>query len=709
MHRLRTTCAVLLLFFIFSCSTKDPLSPYSVNSPHLLFDDFKIEQGGNDYIYKQNIRIEGGDTSNLSFAYKLTFYKECPNEYETDSEGWLRFDGTEIWTTNNSLDFEFGTQDGIIQNLITQISVKVKHPTGQIEELSSPFKSNRLFGSYLESPTNPNAEYSMGIEFIVRELIGDIYVDGNYAHHFMYRLNTLNENLEVIAQGNWYNSINCPDIHKIVLNSQSEPALTANEANTLTEFQYYVVSRIGVIQSEPSSFIFRASGGHRPVGMIYPQTLAGFGTYHYGFDNLLVSYIPISGSADKHPRELWQINNNYEAINSDDFKLHLRWGYHGQYGDLDGYVTDNPISDTEINMVLDENQINYSSRISAFWLRLDGSYFPIYPQFYNPHVIYRTDGLAWLRIENLNDLSRYCVLENLSDGMHSIELMVEDLQGELSEVVLLNINLVPYKSPQEREGILIVDTDTNNSAYSPELIVDEFYQQITPSLYGQVDEIDIDQSLSPSQLIGYKAVLVHADNPVHSLSLYHHAEALDVYLSNAGNLIISGTNRLRESFGRLFSYCEWWGINNILLPKLGVYDDIGLSEMAVSVLTNPYFINAIGQQNYSDIPLNIENAFNPIVSMREGFSGIMMFDPSLNLNWLYACGVKPTDYPAFPPTQEQYDIYSSKYLGYKHCYEGANVAVLGFPLSYMQQDAAALALQQIISEMLSGSYAMGRN
>jgi hypothetical protein len=67
------------------------------------------------------------------------------------------------------------------------------------------------------------------------------------------------------------------------------------------------------------------------------------------------------------------------------------------------------------------------------------------------------------------------------------------------------------------------------------------------------------------------------------------------------------------------------------------------------------------------------------------------------------------DSTIYPPTQEQYDLYSSKYVGYTHSFEGGNIAVFGFPLSYMEQDAVANAMGDIISEMLGEKISQRRN
>jgi hypothetical protein len=110
-----------------------------------------------------------------------------------------------------------------------------------------------------------------------------------------------------------------------------------------------------------------------------------------------------------------------------------------------------------------------------------------------------------------------------------------------------------------------------------------------------------------------------------------------------------------------------------------------------------------------DIPLNLSYPFNPMVNVRQGFSSLTLFDPSLNLDWLYAFGCKPVDHPTFPPTQEQYDLYSSKYVTYKYENNGSSVVVFGFPLSYMEQTPVANSLNTLFDDILGNSVAQRRN
>ncbi len=705
---------VLLSLYLFSCDRRDPFKPNLPEAARLSFTEDKITLDTGEFTYRQTIIVEEKKVEGLLFAYKLSTLKaeELPG-FSYDAEGWLIFAGQSIWTPNNQLSVEFTSHEGKIDDLISKVQVKIKHPDGEIEEFESPFKSSRLFGSWIEAPSN-GVEVSAGLEILMHESIGDIYVDGMYAHHFMYRLNIINEAMELIQPGIWYNSINNPDIRKAILNLNTTPALIHNDPGTYTQFECYVVSRTGLIQAEPVSVYFRVVGGNQPVALIYPQTIAGLGQYHYALydESYLYTYSLIPTNGVRQNRELWVTDNNLEAINSPDFRLHLRWGYRGQYGIISSsgatICTDNPFHG-EVSYVLNPEGYHYGSRITAFWLRLDGVPFPVQSQFFASQVVSSANGDAWLRVVNFNDNCRHCILPGLSNGQHVVELKVEDLQGVLSETVQKNFTLVPYKSPQQRNGILIIDDDPDHPSYSPEDEVDAFYTAVTPTAWGPVAQIDLPHTgypamISPVQMQNYKAVLMHSDNPIHAGHLYYQVDALDVYLGNQGNLLLSGTHSIASQLQDLGQ------INHdFLTTRLGISNPEETSYLSPSLNQRTFFINAIGQQGLNDIPLNLNTSFNPLVQARQGLSAVTLFNPSLNLEWLYAFGCKPVDHPIYPPTQEQYDLYTSKYVAYKYQNSGSNVVIFGFPLSYMEQAPVATALNQIFNDILGNKVAQRRN
>lgn len=720
----QTKKLVLLCFFVLmllSCDRSNPLAPQNQQPSGLSFSEEKLDLGSEEYNYRQIITVNTEKDENTLFAYHLTFMNPSEEpELLSNEEGWLLFDD-EIWTSQSQLSAEFQSVEGRLQNIITAVKVKVKSPDGSIQILASAFKSTRLIGTLIDAPFENGSSIGLGAEFLLREQIGDIYVDGMYVDHFMYRVNILDEDLQPIQTGDWYSSIDLPDLRKVSLNAGTTPALVVNEPDTYTQFQCYVVSRSGVEQDQPSSVYFKSLYGFKPRAILYEDALVGYGQHHYGMfkrDIPPAFYDQICTDGDKLLRKLWVVSGNLEAIHSDDFKLHIRWGYLGQYGYYDVtnefHVTENPFY-SELNWVLnDASSENYGSHITAFWLRLDWNPFPVMEQFFNPTVETDSSGQQWLRVPNFNDASRHCILQNLSSGNHMVELMVEDSQGVKSDPISRNISLKPMTEPAQRDGILIVDNTPFSYIDAPEAIIDMFYDDVLPLDWGMITEYAMDENqfstVSPSVLMNYRAVMIHQDNTLtyhDSSDLREYADALDIYLDHQGSVLISGTFDLASDISDL-SNCSPMAFD-FVRNRMGIIDPEALGVLGSSVYQNPFFINAIGQGGISDIPLNLTNPFSSFVELTQGLPQVTYFDPSLNLDWLYGFGCKAVDSAIYPPTQEQYDLYSSKYVGYTHSFEGGNIAVFGFPLSYMEQDAVANAMGDIISEMLGEKISQRRN
>ncbi|MDZ4182582.1 MAG: hypothetical protein U1B83_06880, partial [Candidatus Cloacimonadaceae bacterium] len=298
------------------------------------------------------------------------------------------------------------------------------------------------------------------------------------------------------------------------------------------------------------------------------------------------------------------------------------------------------------------------------------------------------------------------VFGNLSNGIHQMQVCAVDLQGAISDPVTVEINLLPYKPVSQRSGILVVDDSMHHNSYSPEAFVDSFYSAVVPGVWGEVAGFETNAGttsfslVSPGLMQNYSAVLWHSDNPSSSGSLVQSIDALELYLAGGGNLVLSGTNRLEYIFGQ-FSYHQDFLLNRFGIASLGQ-----ITALSHSVSSKAFFVNAIGQNGPGDIPLNLQTPFNSIVSLRQGLSLISYFDPDADLDFLYRFGCKAIDAP-YPPTQEEYDLYSEKYVAYKYSNAGAKVVVFGFPLSYMAQAEVATGLQSVFSDLLGGNFAKG--
>ncbi|MDD4309737.1 MAG: hypothetical protein PHO32_05110 [Candidatus Cloacimonetes bacterium] len=717
--------ALCVLVLFFSCGRDNPVAPKPPAVEFISFSEEKIPLPNDEYIYRQGIQIDQRKGC-TRYAYRLgTATNALPAGYFADEEGWIFFrthgsgdtiplsepgEHRSIWTSQASLSCEFPSTEGKIHNLINHIDLKVKSENGEINTFSSAFKSNRFVGSRIIVPFANGATTSTGMEFQLQEVIGDVLMEGMYAQHFMYRLNILNESLEVISSTDWYSSLEMPDLRKVILNSTTLPAITANTANQFTQFECYVVSRQGVQEATTKSVYFRAQTGNKPVAMIYPETITGFGQYHYSIKDWdMYPYDVIPSNDNRKNRNLWRSNNVYEAINSPDFKLHLRWGYAGQYAfyqDGDVIISNNPFN-SETNQCLNEQNVNYYSKIVAFDLRLDEAPLLALDQFIEPQLVTHENGGTWLRVKNINDNARHCTLSNIANGNHSLEVCAIDLQGVCSNPVSVQINLVPFKPLNNRSGILIVDDTVNHNMYSPETYVNNFYNSVVPSLYGQVDSFQCDAGnglfnrISPVLMQDFYAVVWHSDNPSNSGSLqFYSIDSLELYLSGGGKLIISGTSKLVSIF-------QGMNTQDFLSNRLGINSTNYLGYLSLNQASNPFFINAIGLNGLNGITLDLTEPFNSIVNLRKGLSAITYFNPDTVMNYLYGFGCKPVDSPNYPPTQAQYDLYSSKFVAYKYSNADSRVVVFGFPLSYMEQADVETALQSIFNDILGAQYANG--
>lgn len=705
---------VLACFTMLSCGKQNPLSP-PVTEVHqeINFSDDKIAISGDEFIYRQYISLS--HTPEYAYSYRLhTIQNILPEGIYTDDEGWLYFlapgynnaallsqPGTHrsVWTSSHNISMDFASANAKISNLVNRVEIRIKKPSGEISHLESPFKSDRLISSRIVVPFGFGDTTGTGIEFKLQEFTNNIFVDGMFAHHFMYRLNRLDSEFQVINFGEWHSSIDCPDIRSVILNGYTNPSITITPGN-YTVFESYVVSRLGVEESSVNSVVFRPVSGNKPKAIVFPSTIVGLGQYHQSF-----SYEPASMAfySQIEPSEqngynspLWGSGSDYYAINSNDFKLHLRWGYSGQYNNDDPFTA-------PANICLNEQGLPYYSKIVAYDLRWNGAPFPTQPGFFEPEVVSHSDGSSWLRVKNIIDASRRVVLQQLPNGTHNFQVCAVDIQNVYSNPTSINITLSAYKPPSQRNGILIIDDSIHSTSSSPEPYVDAFYNAVVPNTWGNVVNFDLAELSAEKlpqgsfMLQNYKAVVWHSDNPSNSGKLKYNYTALRFYLSHGGNMLISGTSKLLQELQALYNTdsgftSQYMGIN-VDPTELG-------GSLGTSITNNPYFYQAIGQNGNSNIDLETTTSFNSIVNSRKGIGAVTYFNPGAGLNYIHRFGCKTPGMDSYSPTQAQYELYSSKYVAYKHSYNGANVVVFGFPLSYMEQADVTSSMQTIIGNIL---------
>jgi len=714
---LRVCLCFILLAGLFSCDKRMPTQPEH-GSGALHFSEEILPLENDEYIYRQSVEAGPELQEGLLFCWKVeTLSGEAPSGWFANPDGWLWFRTSEgdsniplsqpgahrtLWTSRSKLDFDFYSLDGKLRDLIVKVELRVKKADGTTSDYHCGFKSERLLSSRLETDFTEGAVTGAGLEFRLHEIVQNIYVEGLSGSHFMFRLNILNNRLEVISEGEWHSSLELRDAYRVKLGLNTEPALSPNAVGQYTQFESYLVSRQGLEEANPKSIYFRVRDGFQPQALIYGQTLVGLGQNHYSIDNTLHKpefYNLIPQNGNRFNRLLWENETGWEAIHSPDLKLHLQWGFSGQFGgtfpggELD--VTNNPF-DHELNLCVDANTgTSYYSQVDYFYLRFNAAPFPTQPHFVNPIQVTHA-GKTWLRVKNLDHNAQSHIFSGLSPGDYQFEVCVVDAQGTVSEAATTTISLKPKVPFANRSGILIVDDSRGDLSLSPEEYVNNFYNTVIPTQWGAVQRYEIDpygasRNISSVLLQQFKAVVWHSDNSMYAPNLYYSMDALEIYLDMEGALLISSTYKLATY---LQTICDYYP--SYAASRFGLH---GSQDFGVLPTTKHYFIRSEAPQNQGNMNLRIDNAFNSNVRLRQGLCGISWFNYKSSWPYYHRFGCKAVDHPVYPPSQEEYDLYSNKYVGYQH----GRIFVFGVPLSYLEPQDVAPAVAIILNRLLEPS------
>ncbi|HNQ44032.1 MAG TPA: hypothetical protein PKI59_06355, partial [Candidatus Cloacimonadota bacterium] len=479
----------------------------------------------------------------------------------------------------------------------------------------------------------------------------------------------------------------------------------------------------GVV-SETDTLMFKVKSGFRPKTMIYPTKTLALGDNHYedwGDDSTkeILPYSIIGGQQRYASPFFKSMSGRNTAVYSPNLKIYIRWGWFGEYGNISssGAVTySGDPYDKKVDVALDRNtNRNYFSEITHFDIRYNGEPYN-FPPFANS-IATHDDGTRWLRIPVNSPLGQTIVLTGLpvppsaQPGTHIFEVSCVDMQDEYDTIpAVLEFDLITYKAPANRSGILVIDDDLHSpppSTNSPGAIVQAKYDNMF-SDHGNVTFVKNSRSVDNtvetvgntfadvrgrhfafSDLMNYKMIVYHSDNPGNSGNLQYENDGLALYLIKGGNLMISHTHKLSDVLSGL---CRD-GLRPTVVRYMGLTDAPVLPFMSNSLATNTFFHKAVGQMGYTDVNLQFGDpaSFNTVVEMRKGLSAVAWF-PETTAEAIYTLGCKPVDYPTFPPTQTQFDLYNGKTIGIRKSNPGAGkVYTFAFPLSYMK-DADAKAL-----------------
>jgi hypothetical protein len=599
----------------------------------------------------------------------------------------------------------------------------------------------RTFNSTSDRPTctvtttrgNPNGgEVGSGLRLSFTMKDTDPFIDP-IPHKFEFRIMKVDPDTEEIIDGTmteWFDSTSLedPDMDTYLLTRYTDPALTYDVVddvtNTLTRIESRAYDLAGVVSEvDGSSHItFAVKAGFRPQTLIYPQKVYALGNNHYVdySDETSPEIYPftiIDGVQRFATAFFVDMDNQKTAINSHNIKVWLRWGWHGEYGRVQSsgsiITTDNPY-DKKVDLVLDsETDENYFSEITHFDLRFDGAPYN-YPPYANSHVT-DADGTEWLRIPLYSPLGQTLVLTALESGVHTFEVRCVDLQGEVDPTpAVIDFNLVEPLPVEEREGILIIDDESANTQTAPEPDVFDKYQAMLSDYNGTktfikrtslLEEGDTNEDsklrhLATSDLQQYTLVIYHCDNPSDSGHLKNENDGFTLYMRSGGNVLISHTSQLASVLDAFVLANQKTFINHFGIPYVSPPARI----LSNALNNRPFFQQAIGQEGYPDIDLQIgdgEPSFNPIVNLRQGLSTITYF-PSLNpdTDVIYQMGIKEVGQDNYSPNEDQYATYNLQPIGLRKLNPENTCYILGFPLAYMEEADARAFINQVISEVM---------
>lgn len=531
------------------------------------------------------------------------------------------------------------------------------------------------------------------------------------------------------TETDWFDTYNQESIGEYQLTRQTTPALSYDFENGTAVSMTQIIARAtdmaGVISevSATTPLRFKVKPGFRPHTQIYSKRLLTMGDYHYENwqDDTTPEVLP-SNTVDGEMRYATPFfrdsQGKYTAVHSPNLKTFVRWGWYGEYGTVSSngtsYDYDDPYG-KKVDVVLDRNtRGNYFSEIIYFDLRFDNEPYYFAPFFKPEHIQTDEDGKRWLRLPVNSPLLQSVVLTGaqMDVGQHKFEVRCVDLQHEVDPIpAVIEYEVVPYIAPNARHGILIIDDDVNNPTNSPGDIVSAKYANMVGDYINQTTVLvrssggntypDVRRRhLAFSELMKYKAVIYHSDNPGEKGNLHLEPDGLALYLRKGGNMVFSHTQLLAS----LLSEISKGGVRTAMLRLMGAPDQPRMGTVTTGGLqVNPFMQYAEGKPGWPrmDVQFGDPASFNPIVQQRHGLSAVSYFTELGTGTPIYTLGCKPVDYATFPPTQDQYNRYHGKTIAIRNeTPSGGKVFTFGFPLSYLKDEGTKAMMTKILSEIM---------
>ena len=767
-----------VLFLFNACGRKGELSPNS--KPIVTITSYAGADSVNSItdttFFQQKIYWTGSDKDGVVEAYAFRILDENGNSISTpgyeyiDDEGWVYHYQTgadetipmddpdakiTIWSDQVYAEINFPANiNGEPADVVSTFEIKCKDNRGAESDIAK-----RCFSMFSSRPDvtvgSSKGEINgktigTGVVFEFK-LIDHNQGASDVSDYFLFKLikGLRNDNGEIVpvAAGGyddqWISTKNESDINHYLMTKKTDPPLLVNFYEPL-DSTFLIVKGVNIagVVSEPDTISFFVKEGFYPGTIIYNgQNQSGndvwvLGEHHFTtfMDESIGKVIEFENYPEgaHYSTPFWiDKDGNYSAIGSDDLKIYMHWGWHGEYGNQlqDAFViTDNPFDKRIASVVDEQTNVSYFAEIKYFDLRLDGEpyNYPPYPPE-GDHLQIDPDGKEWLRVPITNDIAQETIITGLDNGIHRFEVRAVDIQdiGDATPAEFV-FRIVPPVSREEKSGIIILDDDGNNNNFAPDAIIDSLYEAFLSDYTGEIESLDRQELwgnvwdaelhfgrdvFSPTDLEKYKLVIYHSDYIDSVNKLQSEFEVLYLYLRNGGNLIISSGKYLREAINDVESipnlmFEDYFGLRAAGKDLVKVVTKDGTEA---SFLNLAYFQTAVASNGFSEnINLQIPS-FNPQVNYNmpaqdsvKAIGPVAYFDESLlgdDVDVIYRFGCKEAGDGPIDPSEAEYEEYNGQPVAVAKVTEKNNCYLFGFPLSYMKVDDVKLLINKILTDI----------
>ena len=661
---------LLLMMSIFSCGrSKAPgpnILPFIEITSYEGADSLAIV--GDSLIFQQKIYWNAYDEDGIVESYAFRIVNEAGDYISTPGYGFIDEDtgwvyhyqpGADesipmnhldarltFWTKQVFAEINFPANvDGVSENVVSIFEVKCRDNRN-----GESMIARKIFNSYSIDPRVSVLSTKGSIDGktigtgVVLDFIG---VDSNNGasdvpdyFDFMLIKGLRNEYGEIIPvetggyDTTWISTKDLDNPSQFMLTQSTYPALIPN-AEDPRDSTYLTakVTNIAGVVSDPVTISFYAKEGFYPGSLIYNGEsqpgndvwVLGNNHFTYQRDNSISKIIEFEDFADgpHFSTPFWiDKDGNFAAIGSDDFKIYMHWGWHGEFGNQQESgtsTTDNPL-DKRVGDVKDEQTSEpYFAEIQYFDIRVDGEPWN-YPPLPAVGENLQTDdnGKEWLRIPITHSVSQNGIVTDMDAGFHIFEVRAVDIQNIGDETpARMSFKIIDKVPKDEKDGILILDDDSHHSLFAPDQTIDEFYDYIFSDYSGTVDVLDREELkssvwdpelhfgrdvFSPTDLEKYKLIIFHSDYLTVPSNLQNEFEVLTEYLRGGGNLLICGGSAFINSLGSI----EDDYASDILRQYFGISNDNGdimqqvtKGGTSASFLNLQYFVKANAENSFS--------------------------------------------------------------------------------------------------------------